>query len=161
MSDAGPVTPHRNAISVSSEYLRQERATNELKTSNVVPLEKAFGEDTELHVHGHGPGTAPEHVYEANMSRWRFLMRKFLVGNLPTESRWIAAMQASVLLNHNGPEREKVSSTRLFLMIHRNLETDNLSIAYVSSVHGDSEYLVMIDNPYCRLLNMLCACTLV
>lgn len=97
--DAGPVTPHRNTVSVSGDYLRQERASHELTTSNVVPLEKydhSSGEPLDdLHVHGHGPGTAPEHVYEANMAWWRFAIRRKLVANLEHESRWIAAMQAS------------------------------------------------------------------
>ena len=97
--DAGPVTPHRNTVSVSGDYLRQERASHEITTSNVVPLEKydhSSGEPLDdLHVHGHGPGTAPEHVYEANMAWWRFAIRRKLVANLEHESRWIAAMQAS------------------------------------------------------------------
>lgn len=95
----GPVVPEKNPVLVSGGYLAKERATNELETSNVVPVIKRTGSDgepVELHIHGHGPGTAPDHVYEANMSWWRYRIRRFLVSNLHTESRSIAAIQVSV-----------------------------------------------------------------
>lgn len=48
----------------------------------------------------HGPGTAPESVYEASMAGWRLAVRRFLVHGrgwaypgLKAESRWLAAMQ--------------------------------------------------------------------
>ncbi|KAF8318649.1 hypothetical protein DL93DRAFT_2095035 [Clavulina sp. PMI_390] len=101
----GPILPHRPIISISGDYLAEERANNALKTSNVVPVLKHGNglsarndehDATELHVHGRGPGTAPDHVYQANMAWWRYRIRKFLVSNLATESRWIAAMQKRV-----------------------------------------------------------------
>jgi hypothetical protein len=66
----------------------------------------------QAHRHGHGPGTAPEHVYEANMVWWRAGMRRYLVGNLPTESRWIAAMQVSIESRGSTSQMRRVSLIR-------------------------------------------------
>lgn len=101
-STATPTHLEKSSVNISGDYLSVERSTHTLKTSNVDVVEKSGGnyeeEDDQLlgiHVHGLGPGTAPEHVYEANMAWWRAGIRRFLVRNLHAESRWIAAMQVS------------------------------------------------------------------
>ena len=88
---------------LSGDLLAQERAAHQPKTSNVVPVASPSSHDgidaqLEVHAHGHGPGTAPDHVYEANMAWWRYSVRRFLAANLHYESRWIAAMQVSSFL---------------------------------------------------------------
>jgi len=90
-------------VPLSGDLLAQERAAHQPKTSNVVPVASPSSHDgidaqLEVHAHGHGPGTAPDHVYEANMAWWRYSVRRFLAANLHYESRWIAAMQVSSFL---------------------------------------------------------------
>jgi hypothetical protein len=101
-AEGGPVVPGMRVVPISGDSLAQERTTtHQLKTSNVVPVAKSsyggIDKQLEIHPHGHGPGTAPDHVYEASMAWWRYSIRRFLVANLHTESRWIAAMQASII----------------------------------------------------------------
>lgn len=39
------------------------------------------------------PGTQPEEFYASAMAGWRLALRAFVMTNLETESRWLAAMQ--------------------------------------------------------------------
>lgn len=41
------------------------------------------------------PGRLPDEVYEKTLEWWRAGVRRFLVKNLETESRWLARMQVS------------------------------------------------------------------
>jgi hypothetical protein len=42
---------------------------------------------------GIGPGTLPDEVYDMSMAWWRAGIRRALVRNLRSESRWLADMQ--------------------------------------------------------------------